>query len=75
MHKEIEGIKTKQAQEAGRIETLQALGSRKFNSLPDCLSELTKVIGNVEEIINANHNIFIILENRALMELRTHSKK
>lgn len=46
IHKEIAGIQTKKAQEVGKIETLQALGLGKFNSLPDCLSELTKSIGN-----------------------------
>lgn len=37
----------------------------KFNYLPECLSEPTKAITNVEEIINSHRNSFQILENRA----------
>lgn len=62
VQKEITSIKSKQIQEASKIETLEAIGTGKFSSLLDYLGELT--IGNAEEIINAQHNSFQILENR-----------
>lgn len=65
LQKEITGIKTKQAQEARNIETLEAIGLGKFNSLPEYLSELTKATSNAKEIINDHRNSFLTLENRA----------
>ncbi|XP_057832882.2 intracellular protein transport protein USO1-like [Cryptomeria japonica] len=65
VQKEIASIKANQTQEASKIETLEAIGTGKLNSLPNCLSELTKTISNAEDIINAQHSSFQILENRA----------
>lgn len=62
---EVTSIKPKQTQEAIKIETLEDIGTGKFSSLPDFLSELTKAIRNAKEIINAQHNSFQILQNRA----------
>lgn len=65
VQKEITSIKAKQVEEAKKIETLEAIGTGKFSSLLECLSDLTKAINNAEEIINAKHNSFQTLENRA----------
>lgn len=64
VYKEITSIKAKPTQKANKIETLEAIGTSKFISLLDGLSELTKAITNAKEIINAQRNSFQILENR-----------
>ncbi|XP_059076436.1 uncharacterized protein LOC131875780 [Cryptomeria japonica] len=71
VQKEITSIKEKKIQEASKIKTLEAIGTGKFSSLLDYLSNLTKAISNAEEIINAQCNSFQILGKTKLGKLES----